>query len=87
VHFFIGDPCSPVFTNFEVADDGGSYRTSAQYVSECIQSRLARSARRATIVSGPTMVGSNGAGGDGNTRVGGRAGVLAAFSEAAELGF
>ena len=35
---------------FEVADDGGSYRTAAQYVSECLQRHRPRSARRATIV-------------------------------------
>jgi hypothetical protein len=50
VHFFIGDPVFAGLHEFEVADDGGSYRTAAQYVSECCQSHRPRSARRATIV-------------------------------------
>ena len=50
VHFFIGDPVFAGLHEFEVADDGGSYRTAAQYVSECLQRHRPRSARRATIV-------------------------------------
>lgn len=50
VHFFIGDPFFAGLHRFEVADDGGSYRTAAQYVSECCQSHRPRSARRPTIV-------------------------------------
>jgi len=55
VHFFIGDPVFAGLHEFEVADDGGSYRTAAQYVSESCQTHRPRSARRATIVlpSGP----------------------------------
>jgi hypothetical protein len=50
VHFFMGDPVFAGLHEFEVADDGGSYRTAAQYVSERWQSHRPRSARRATIV-------------------------------------
>ena len=50
VHFFMGDPVFAGLHEFEVADDGGSYRTVAQYVSEPCQSHRPRSARRATIV-------------------------------------
>jgi hypothetical protein len=50
VHFFIGDPVFAGLHQFEVADDGGSYRTCAQYVSEGCQTHRPRSARRATIV-------------------------------------
>jgi hypothetical protein len=55
VHFFMGDPVFAGLHEFEVADDGSSYRTAAQYVSECCQSHRPRSARRPTIVlpSGP----------------------------------
>jgi hypothetical protein len=50
VHFFIGDPVFAGLHGFEVADDGGSYRTAAQYVSESCQTHRPRSARRPTIV-------------------------------------
>jgi hypothetical protein len=50
VHFFMGDPVFAGLHQFEVAEDGGSYRTAAQYVSEACQSHRPRSARRATIV-------------------------------------
>ena len=50
VHFFIGDPVFAGLHEFEVADDGGSYRTAPQYVSESCQTHRSRSARRATIV-------------------------------------
>jgi hypothetical protein len=50
VHFCIGDPVFAGLHEFEVGDDGGSYRTAAQYVSECCQTHRPRSARRATIV-------------------------------------
>jgi hypothetical protein len=55
VHFFIGDPVLAGLHRFEVAGDGGSYRTADQYVSEACQKHRPRSARRATIVlpSGP----------------------------------
>jgi hypothetical protein len=35
---------------FDVAEDGGSYRTAARYLSEACQSHRPRSARRPTIV-------------------------------------
>jgi hypothetical protein len=50
VQFFMGDPVFAGLHEFEVADDGGSYRTAAQYVSEACQTHRPRSARRATIV-------------------------------------
>jgi hypothetical protein len=50
VHYFIGDPVFAGLHEFEIADDGGSYRTSSQYVSESCQTHRPRSARRATIV-------------------------------------
>jgi hypothetical protein len=50
VHFFIGDPFFAGLHRFEIADDGGSYRTAAQYVSESCQIHRPRSARRGTIV-------------------------------------
>jgi hypothetical protein len=50
VHFFIGDPVFAGLHELEVADDGGSYRNVAQFVSESCQIHRPRSARRATIV-------------------------------------
>ena len=50
VHFFVGDPVFAGLHQVEVADDGGSFRTTAQYVSESLQRHRPRSARRATIV-------------------------------------
>jgi hypothetical protein len=50
VHFFVGDPVFAGLHELEVADDGGSYRTVAQYVSESCQRHRPRSARRPTIV-------------------------------------
>ena len=50
VHFFVGDPVFAGLHQVEVADDGGSFRTTAQYVSESLQTHRPRSARRATIV-------------------------------------
>ena len=50
VDFFIGDPLFAGLHQVEVADDGGSYRTTAHYVSEYHQRHRAKSARRATIV-------------------------------------
>jgi hypothetical protein len=50
VHFFIGDPVFAGLHQFEVAEDGGSLRTSPQYVTEGQQSHRPRSARRGTIV-------------------------------------
>ena len=50
VHFFIGDPVFAGLHQVELAHDGGSFRTCAQYVSECLQRHRPRSARRATIV-------------------------------------
>jgi hypothetical protein len=50
VHFFMGDPVFAGLHQLEVAEDGGSYRTPAQYVSEACQTHRPRSARRPTIV-------------------------------------
>jgi hypothetical protein len=50
VHFFVGDPVFAGLHRFEVAEDGGSLRTSPQFVTEGQQSHRPRSARRATIV-------------------------------------
>jgi hypothetical protein len=50
VYFFIGDPVFAGLHEFEVADDGGSYRTASQYVSEACQIHRPRSVRCATIV-------------------------------------
>jgi len=58
VHFFVGDPVFAGLHELEVADDGGSYRTVAQYVSESCQRHRPRSTRRPTIVlpNGPGQV-------------------------------
>jgi hypothetical protein len=50
VHFFVGDPVFAGLHRFEVAADGGSFRTVSQYVPARLQSHRPRSARRATIV-------------------------------------
>jgi hypothetical protein len=50
VHFFVGDPVFAGLHELEVADDGGSFRTVPQYVSESCQHHRPRSARRPTIV-------------------------------------
>jgi hypothetical protein len=50
VHFFVGDPVFAGLHEVEVADDGGSFRTSAQYVPEYLQRHRPRSVRRPTIV-------------------------------------
>jgi hypothetical protein len=50
VHFFIGDPVFAGLHEIEVADDGGSFRTTAQYVPEYLQNHRPRSVRRGTIV-------------------------------------
>ena len=50
VDFFIGDPLFAGLHRVEIADDGGSFRTTAHYVSECHQRHRAKSARRPTIV-------------------------------------
>jgi hypothetical protein len=50
VHFFIGDPVFAGLHQVEVAHDGGSFRTTAQYVPEFLQSHRPRSARRGAIV-------------------------------------
>ena len=50
VHFFVGDPVFAGLHQIEVADDGGSFRTTAQYVPEHLQNHRPRSARRGTIV-------------------------------------
>lgn len=50
VHFFVGDPVFAGLHRFDVAADGGSFRTASQYVPERLQSHRPRSARRATIV-------------------------------------
>jgi hypothetical protein len=50
VHFFVGDPVFAGLHQIEVAADGGSFRTTAQYVPEYLQNHRPRSARRGTIV-------------------------------------
>jgi hypothetical protein len=50
VDFFMGDPVFAGLHELEVADDGGSYRNVAQYVSEYCQRHRPRSARRPTVV-------------------------------------
>jgi hypothetical protein len=58
VHFFVGDPVFAGLHELEVAEDGGSYRNVAQYVSESCQRHRPRAARRPTIVlpDGPGQV-------------------------------